>query len=43
MAPGTFPSSLAARSPVDQGVVTGLVTGLHYLLSVSTQEVLEGA
>jgi len=41
MAPGTFPSSLAARSPVDQGVVTGLVTGLHYLLSVSTQEVLE--
>ena len=40
-APGTFTSSLAARSAVDQGVVTGLVTGLHYLLSVSTQDVLE--
>jgi hypothetical protein len=41
MAPGTFTSSLAARSAVDQGLVTGLVTGLHYLLSVSTQDVLE--
>src|SRR3954466_15192396 len=41
MAPGTFSSSLAARSTVDQGIVTGLVTGLHYLLSVSTQDVLE--
>src|SRR3954453_13044686 len=40
-APGTFASSLSARSAVDQGIVTGLATGLHHLLSVSTQDVLE--
>ncbi|MET0765152.1 MAG: alpha/beta-hydrolase family protein [Blastococcus sp.] len=40
-APGTFTSSLSARSAVDQGIVTGLTTGLHHLLSVSTQDVLE--
>ena len=43
MAPGSVTSSLAARSAIDQGVVTGLVTGLHYLLSVSTQDLLEAA
>src|SRR3954465_10765290 len=41
MAPGTFSSSLSSRSAVDQGIVTGLATGLHHLLSVSTQDVLE--
>src|SRR3954447_25563104 len=40
-APGTFSSSLSARSALDQGIVTGLATGLHHLLSVSTQDVLE--
>ncbi len=33
-APGTFASSLAARSAVDQGLVTALSTGLHYLLTL---------
>jgi uncharacterized membrane protein len=41
MAPATFDRSLSPRSAVDQGLVTGLATGLHYLLSVSTQEALE--
>jgi uncharacterized membrane protein len=41
MAPGTFAPSLSPRSAVDQGVVTGLATGLHYLLSAGTQDVLE--
>ncbi len=40
-APGTFTSSLSARSAVDQGIVTGLTTALHYLLSASTQDLLE--
>jgi uncharacterized membrane protein len=40
-APGTFTASLSARSAVDQGIVTGLATGLHYLLTVSTQDLLE--
>jgi uncharacterized membrane protein len=40
MAPGTFAPSLCPRSAVDQGVVTGLATGLHYLLSAGAQEAL---
>jgi uncharacterized membrane protein len=40
-APGTFAPSLSPRSALDQGLVTGLSTGLHYLLSVEAQEVLE--
>ncbi|RFU19689.1 hypothetical protein D0Z06_20165 [Geodermatophilus marinus] len=43
MAPGTFAPSLTARSAVDQGLVTGLATGLHYLLSAGTQDLLEAA
>ncbi|MGY1742989.1 MULTISPECIES: alpha/beta-hydrolase family protein [unclassified Blastococcus] len=39
--PGTFAPSLSARSAVDQGLVTGLATGTHYLLSVAAAEVLE--
>ena len=43
MAPGTFAPSLSARSAVDQGIVTGLSTGLHYLLTVGTQDALQAA
>jgi uncharacterized membrane protein len=43
MAPGTFASSLSARSAVDQGLVTGLSTGLHYLLTLGTQDALQAA
>src|SRR3954451_4170630 len=41
MAPETFAPSLSGRSALDQGLVTGLATGLHYLLSVGTQDALE--
>jgi uncharacterized membrane protein len=41
LAPGTFASSLSARSAMDQGLVTGLATGLHYLLTVGTQDTLQ--
>src|SRR3954471_14993790 len=40
MAPGTFAPSLSPRSAVDQGIVTGLATGLHYLLTAGAQDVL---
>jgi uncharacterized membrane protein len=40
MAPETFSASLSRRSDLDQGLVTGLATGLHYLLSVGTQDAL---
>jgi uncharacterized membrane protein len=40
-APGTFASSLSHRSALDQGLVTGLSTGLHYLLAAEAQDVLE--
>jgi uncharacterized membrane protein len=39
-APGTFAPSLSPRSPLDQGLVTGLATGLHFLLSVGAQDAL---
>src|SRR4051794_36509247 len=39
-APGTFASSLSPRSALDQGLVTGLATGLHFLLSVEAQDAL---
>ena len=41
--PGRSPASLSARSPLDQGIVTGLSTGLHYLLTVGTQDALQAA
>ncbi len=41
--PGTFAPSLSARSPVDQGIVTGLSTGLHYLFTVGTQDAIQAA
>lgn len=40
VAPGTFAGSLSARSATDQGLITGLSTGLHYLLTVATQDAL---
>jgi uncharacterized membrane protein len=40
-APGTFAPSLSARTAVDQGLVTGLATGLHYLLAAGAQDALE--
>ena len=42
LAPGTFASSLSSRGVVDQGIVTGLSIGLHYLLTVGTQDTLRG-
>jgi hypothetical protein len=41
--PETFISSLSARSAVDQGVVTGLSTGLQYLLTLGAQDALQAA
>ncbi|HEY6746944.1 MAG TPA: alpha/beta-hydrolase family protein [Mycobacteriales bacterium] len=41
--PGTFARSLSTRSALDQGIVTGLATGLHYLLTVGTQDALQAA
>jgi uncharacterized membrane protein len=41
LAPGTFSASLSPRSASDQGLVTGLSTGLHYLLTVGTQDALQ--
>jgi len=39
--PETFSPGLAPRSAVDQGLVTGLATGVHYLLAVGAQEALQ--
>jgi uncharacterized membrane protein len=41
MAPGTFTPSLLPRSAADQGMVTGLAVGLHYLLAVGAQDALQ--
>lgn len=43
MVPGTFSRSLSRRTAVDQGLVTGLSAGLHYLLTVGTQDILQAA
>ena len=39
--PGTFAPGLTPRSDVDQGLVTALSTGLHYLLALGTQDALQ--
>src|SRR5437763_4478431 len=39
--PRTFARSLSSRSARDQGIVTGLATGLQYLLTVGTQDALQ--
>src|SRR5262249_52998722 len=41
LVPGTFAPSLSARSAADQGLVTGLSAGLHYLLTVGAQDTLQ--
>lgn len=40
MAPGTFAQSLSSRTALDQGLVTGLSTGLHFLLAAGAQDAL---
>jgi len=40
-APQTFAPSLSPRTVLDQGIVTGLATGLHHLLTVGTQDLVE--
>src|SRR4051794_15246170 len=40
LAPGTFARSLSPRSAIDQGMVTGLATGLHFLLTAAAQDAL---
>ena len=41
--PETFAPGLAGRSAMDQGLVTGLATGVHYLLALGTQDALQAA
>ena len=41
--PETFAPGLARRSAVDQGLVTGIATGVHYLLAVGAQDALQAA
>ena len=36
----TFVPSLAPRSSLDQGIITGLAVGAHYLVAVATQDLL---
>jgi uncharacterized membrane protein len=39
--PGTFARSLTPRNWVDQGVITGMAAGVHYLLTVITHDGIE--
>lgn len=39
----TFVPSLAPRSSLDQGIITGLAVGSHYLIAVATQDLLSDA
>jgi uncharacterized membrane protein len=39
--PGTFARSLTPRNWVDQGVITGMAAGIHYLLTVITHDGIE--
>src|SRR4051812_23174837 len=41
MAPGSFAPSLSPRTALDQGLVTGLATGLHFLLAAGAKDALE--
>lgn len=41
--PGSFAPGLTPRSAVDQGLVTGLSTGLHHVLALGTQDALRAA
>jgi len=40
-APATFARSLSERSWLDQGIITGLATGTHYLISVVAQDAID--
>ena len=39
--PGTFARSLSERTWMDQGMITGLATGTHFLLSVIAQDTID--
>src|SRR6185503_4984398 len=39
--PATFARSLSERTWLDQGIITGLATGTHYLVSVVAQDVID--
>ena len=39
--PGTFTRSLSERTWMDQGLITGLATGTHFLLTAMTQDVID--
>ena len=41
--PTTFTRSLSERTWKDQGLITGLATGAHFLLTVVTQDVIDAA
>lgn len=41
VAPSTLAPSLSRRSWQDQGLITGLATGAHYLLAVTSQDVID--
>jgi uncharacterized membrane protein len=40
--PGTFTRSLSERTWLDQGLITGLATGTHFLLTVIAQDAIDG-
>jgi len=40
-APATFARSLSERTWLDQGIITGLATGTHYLVSVVAQDAID--
>ena len=39
--PATFARSLSERTWLDQGIITGLATGTHYLISVVAQDAID--
>jgi len=39
--PGTFTRSLSERTWIDQGLITGLATGTHFLLTVMAQDAID--
>ena len=39
--PGTFTRSLSERTWMDQGLITGLATGTHFLLTVMAQDAID--
>ena len=43
MTPPTLASSLSKRSWQDQGIITGLSTGSHYLLTLASQDLIDVA